>query len=139
MAISFNTHLIRNYSAESAAWMATRIAVIEKAGGFDEQFGTDSNDTDFYLRVIQQGYRILYTPYAELCHFEGTSIKRKIQDPAEVALFTSRWAEETRNDAYYSPNLTRVGVDSLDTRLLNRPTRDRSKSVLCKRSLWIGT
>ena len=47
MAISFDTHLIRNYSAVSAAWMVTRIDVIEKAGGFDEQFATDSNDTGF--------------------------------------------------------------------------------------------
>jgi len=67
--------------------------------------------------VIQKGFRIVYTPYAELYHFEGTSIKRKIQNPDEVALFTSRWAEEIQNDPYYNPNLTRVGVDfSVDAR-----------------------
>jgi GT2 family glycosyltransferase/glycosyltransferase involved in cell wall biosynthesis len=133
-SIGYNayTHLIRNYSAVSAACMATRMDVIEKAGGFDEQFATDFNDTDFCLRVIQKGFRIVYTPYAELYHFEGTSIKRKIQNPEEVALFTSRWAEEIRNDPYYNPNLTRVGADfSADARLLSRPTRNivRSKRV----------
>jgi GT2 family glycosyltransferase len=129
-SIGYNayTHLIRNYSAVSAACMATRADVIEKAGGFDEQFATDFNDIDFCLRVIQKGYRIVYTPYAELYHFEGTSIKRKIQDPAEVALFTSRWAEEIRNDPYYNPNLTRVGVDfSMDARL-RRPSRNSGRS-----------
>jgi GT2 family glycosyltransferase len=118
-SIGYNayTHLIRNYSAVSAACMATRMDVIEKVGGFDEQFATDFNDTDFCLRVIQKGFRIVYTPYAELYHFEGTSIKRKIQNPDEVALFTSRWAEEIQNDPYYNPNLTRVGVDfSVDAR-----------------------
>jgi GT2 family glycosyltransferase/glycosyltransferase involved in cell wall biosynthesis len=118
-SIGYNayTHLIRNYSAVSAACMAMRMDVIEKAGGFDEQFGTDFNDIDFCLRVMQKGFRIVYTPYAELYHFEGTSIKRKIQNPDEVALFTSRWAEEIQNDPYYNPNLTRVGVDfSVDAR-----------------------
>jgi GT2 family glycosyltransferase len=112
-AIGYNayTHLIRNYSAVTAACMATRMDVIEKAGGFDERFTTDFNDVDFCLRVIQKGYRVVYTPFAELYHFEGTSIKRKVQDPAEVALFTNRWAEEIRDDPYYNPNLTRVGAD----------------------------
>ncbi len=125
-SIGYNayTHLIRNYSAVSAACMATRLDVIEKAGGFDEQFATDFNDIDFCLRVIQKGYRIVYTPYAELYHFEGTSIKRKTQNPDEVALFTSRWAQEIRDDPYYNPNLTRVGVDfSVDARLISRPPR----------------
>ena len=119
-SIGYNayTHLIRNYSAVSAACMATRMDVIEKAGGFDEQFETDFNDVDFCLRVLQKGLRIVYTPYAELYHFEGTSIKRKIQDPREVALFNSRWAREIRDDPYYNPNLTRVDADfSVDARL----------------------
>ncbi len=127
-SIGYNayTHLIRNYSAVSAACMATRMDVIEKAGGFDEQFATDFNDLDFCLRVIQKGYRIVYTPYAELYHFEGTSIKRKTQDRREVELFQSRWAEEIGNDPYYNPNLTRVGVDfSVDQKLLDRANRSK--------------
>ena len=105
------THLIRNYSAVSAACLATRIDVIERAGGFDEQFAADYNDVDFCLRVIRHGYRIVYTPYAELYHFEGTSIQRKIQDPREVAIFNRRWAKEIENDPYYNPNLTREDMD----------------------------
>src|SRR6202035_1819708 len=53
------THLIRNYSAITAACMATRRDVIEKVGGFDEQFATDFNDTDFCLRVCRHGFKIL--------------------------------------------------------------------------------
>ena len=122
-SIGYNayTHLIRNYSAVSAACMATRKDVIEKAGGFDEQLATDFNDIDFCLRVIQQGFRVVYTPYAELYHFEGTSIRRKVQDPREVALFKSRWPEEIGNDPYYNPNLTREGMDfSVDVRRVRR-------------------
>ena len=126
-SIGYNayTHLIRNYSAVSAACLATRIDVIDKAGGFDEQLATDYNDVDFCLRVIQRGYRIVYTPYAELYHFEGTSIKRKAQDPQEVALFKSRWPQEIQNDPYYNLNLTREGMDfSVDVR---RSTPQRSR------------
>jgi GT2 family glycosyltransferase/glycosyltransferase involved in cell wall biosynthesis len=132
-AIGYNayTHLIRNYSAVSAACMATRMDVIEKCGGFDERFATDFNDIDFCLRVIQKGYRIVYTPYAELYHFEGTSIRRKVQDPREIELFTSRWAEEIHNDPYYNPNLTRIGVDfSVDAKLLNIQQRSRRESKI---------
>ncbi len=122
-SIGYNayTHLIRNYSAVSGACLATKKDVIEKAGGFDERFPTDFNDIDFCLRVIQQGFRVVYTPYAELYHFEGTSIKRKVQDPREVALFKSRWGEEIRNDPYYNPNLAREGTDfSVDVRRVRR-------------------
>jgi GT2 family glycosyltransferase len=124
------THLIRNYSAVSAACMAARLDVIEALGGFDEQFAVDYNDVDFCLRAIQHGYRIVYTPYAELYHFEGTSIRRTAQDPREVSLFLSRWADRMRHDPYYNPNLTRSDVDfSIDPRLVSGRREKRSKRV----------
>jgi GT2 family glycosyltransferase len=129
-SIGYNayTHLIRNYSAVTAACIATRMDVIEKAGGFDEAFATDFNDIDWCLRIVQKGYRIVYTPYAELYHFEGLSNNRRVQDPKEIALFNSRWPEQIRNDPYYNPNLTRVGVDfSTDARILMQE-RNRSRS-----------
>jgi len=43
-------HVIRNYSAVTAACMATRIDVIEATGGFDEQLAIDYNDIDFCLK-----------------------------------------------------------------------------------------
>lgn len=105
------THIIRNYSAVTAACMATRKEVVERAGGFDERLAIDYNDIDFCLAVREQGYRIVYTPYAELYHFEGRSAPRHTQNPEEVALFRRKWAQYLKHDPYYNPNLTRRAVD----------------------------
>jgi GT2 family glycosyltransferase/2-polyprenyl-3-methyl-5-hydroxy-6-metoxy-1,4-benzoquinol methylase len=95
----------RNCSAVRAACMMIRKNVFEKVGGFDEELGPDYNDVDFCLKVRKLGYRIVWTPGAELYHdcvsFEGmTKISR------EVARFQKRWGQTLTNDPYYNPNLT---------------------------------
>jgi GT2 family glycosyltransferase/glycosyltransferase involved in cell wall biosynthesis len=105
------THVIRNFSAVTAACFATRRSVLAQVGGFDEAFAVDFNDIDLCLRMRKAGYRIAYTPYAELYHFEGASAQRKAQDPAEVRLFAERWADIIADDPYYNPNLARDRLD----------------------------
>jgi GT2 family glycosyltransferase/glycosyltransferase involved in cell wall biosynthesis len=105
------THLIRNYSAVTGACLATRKTVFEEVGGFDENFAVDFNDVDFCLSVQEKGYRIVYTPYSELFHFEGVSTQRRSQNPAEVARFVNRWQKYIANDPYYNPNLSRTALD----------------------------
>jgi len=105
------THLIRNYSAVTGACLATRIDVLERAGGFDERFAADFNDVDFCLKAIQKGYRVVFTPHAQLIHFEGSSLTRRTQNPAERDLFAARWAPWMACDPYYNPNLSLQSVD----------------------------
>ena len=105
------THVVRNYSAVTAACLATRLSVFEEAGGFDEAFAVDFNDIDFCLSLQQRGYRVVYTPYCELYHFEGQSLVRHTQDPAEVERFCRRWSRQLDCDPYYNPNLTHCGLD----------------------------
>ncbi len=105
------THIVRNYSAVTAACLATRKEVVERVGGFDERLAIDYNDIDFCLSVREKGYRIVYTPYAELYHFEGRSAQRRVQNPEEVALFRRKWARYLEHDPHYNPNLTRSGID----------------------------
>ena len=105
------THLIRNYSAVTAACLATRRSVAAQVGWMDESLAIDFNDIDFCLRLTAAGYRVAYTPYAELYHYEGVSARRTTQDPAEIEIFCSRWAPVLENDPYYNPNLTRNAVD----------------------------
>jgi GT2 family glycosyltransferase len=117
------THVIRNYSAVTAACMATRIDVVEATGGFDERLAIDYNDIDFCIKAIQQGYNVVYTPYAELYHFEGTSIHRKSQNPQEVELFQQRWASFVERDPFYNPNLTQIRGDfAIDPRASGWPS-----------------
>jgi GT2 family glycosyltransferase/glycosyltransferase involved in cell wall biosynthesis len=105
------THIIRNYSAVTAACIATRKSVVMHAGGFDEKFATDFNDIDLCLRMREAGYRIVYTPYCELYHFEGRSLPRTMQNADERELFCGRWSDIIARDPYYNENLTRVKLD----------------------------
>lgn len=101
------THIIRNYAAVTAACLATRKSVVAQAGGFDEKLAIDYNDVDLCLRILDCGYRIVYTPYARLYHFESVSAKRTTQNPVEVELFTTRWSKYVENDPYYNIHLSR--------------------------------
>lgn len=105
------THVIRNYSAVTGACLATRRSVLNEVGGWDIRLATDYNDIDLCLRMHQQGYRIVYTPYSQLYHFEGKTLVRTMQNSAEVQLFMSRWRDTVSNDPYYNPNLSRTRHD----------------------------
>jgi cellulose synthase/poly-beta-1,6-N-acetylglucosamine synthase-like glycosyltransferase len=105
------THLIRNYSAVTGACLATRKSVLSQAGGLDESFAVDFNDTDLCLKIIESGYRVVYTPYAQLFHFEGASAKRATQNADERRRFVARWARYMENDPHFNPNFARDRFD----------------------------
>jgi GT2 family glycosyltransferase/glycosyltransferase involved in cell wall biosynthesis len=105
------THLIRNYSAVTGACFATRKSVLSQVGGFDESFAVDFNDTDLCLRILEAGYRVVYTPYCRLFHFEGASAQRTRQNEDEHRRFVTRWARYMENDPYFNPNFARDRFD----------------------------
>jgi GT2 family glycosyltransferase len=99
--------IVRNYSAVTAACMMSRREVYERLGGFDEQYGLDFNDIDYCLRLRQAGYRIVYTPYAELCHHESSTAGTRAWSAAHLEAMRRTWADVLDRDPYYSPHLTR--------------------------------
>jgi GT2 family glycosyltransferase len=101
------THVIRNYSAVTGACMLTRRSLLEKLYGFDERYRIDYNDIDYCLRVQELGFRIVYTPFAELYHFESSTVVRQNADNNETLLFNDRWATTLLHDPYYNENLPR--------------------------------
>jgi GT2 family glycosyltransferase len=105
------SHLIRNYLAVTGACLATRMSLVDEVGGFDEVFAVDYNDVDFCLRLHAAGYRNIYTPFAQLYHFEGTSLKRTHPSRSEHELFVDRWRDYMNCDPFYNPNLTRRRLD----------------------------
>ena len=105
------THLIRNYSAVTGACLATRKSVLAEVGGMDERFAVDFNDTDLCLKIIERGYRIVYTPYASLFHFEGMSARRTTQNPEERRRFVARWPRYMENDPYFNRNFAKNRFD----------------------------
>lgn len=113
--------VIRNVSAVTGACLMTRAEVFWQVGGFDEgQFAVAFNDIDLSLKIGSAGYRVLYTPHAQLYHYEAFSKTSKdlIPHPEEVAAMRSNWDNVISRDPYYSPNLTRNDEDySLRTRI----------------------
>ena len=118
------THIIRNYSALTGACMLFRMDDFNKINGFDEKFSIDYNDVDFVLRLCKNlGKYAVYTPYAELYHYENISIKRKKQMEPEVKLFKKKWHNIVRNDPFYNINIPR-----------DEPTYNTNQAVLNKLS-----
>lgn len=97
--------LIQNYSAVTGKCMAFRRAVFLEAGGFDSAYLPDYYaDVDFCLRLGKQGYRILWTPFAELVwHGAAQESSSKAE---EARLMRSRWQAQLDNDPAFNPNLS---------------------------------
>ena len=102
-------HLIRNYSAVTGAMLAFRRSVFNRVRGFDVGYPIDFNDVDFCLRVQDAGLRIVYTPFAELLHFESCSAVRLAADALDTRRFEQRWGKKIGRDPYYNRNLSRSG------------------------------
>src|SRR6185436_4178693 len=97
----------RDWSMVTGTVMATCRAVLEEVGGFDTRLALEFNDLDLCLRLGTLGYRIVYTPFAELTHYEKSS--RGTADTAghELARFRRKWHGIIENDPAYHPNLSR--------------------------------
>jgi GT2 family glycosyltransferase len=106
-----HANLIRNYSAVTGAALMIRRALFDDMGGLDENFALDYNDTDLCLRLIQKGYRIVYTPYSLLYHHESATLSGGRLQQDETELFRQRWEGILANDPLYNPNLTRHRLD----------------------------
>lgn len=106
-------NFISNFSAVTAACLLVSKEIYRRVGGLDEEnLKIAYNDIDFCLKVIQQGYRIVYTPYAELYHYESASRgyentpEKEERFKQEYRYFQSKWKEIIRHDPAYNPNLT---------------------------------
>jgi GT2 family glycosyltransferase len=105
--------IIQNYSAVSGDCLVCRREVFQAMGGFDGvHFPVTYHDVDYCLRLRQNGYQILWTPYAEVRYVDSAvcRLEKNEEDPAqrkrEEAEFKSRWNSLIKSDACYSPNLT---------------------------------
>ncbi len=94
----FRAGVVNNYSAVSSSCMVIRRLVFDEIGGFD----TDDSTLCFFaadlcLRLGRRGYRIVYTPYAELIFSETDGRFDRTIDTSVSAGF--------ENDPFYNPNL----------------------------------
>jgi GT2 family glycosyltransferase len=105
--------VLQNYSAVTGACLVVRHNVYDEVGGLNEvDLPIAFNDVDLCLRIQQKGYRILWTPYAELYHLESAT-RGPDTDPDKLPRFIreqefmrSKWGDRLVSDPYYSQNLT---------------------------------
>jgi GT2 family glycosyltransferase/uncharacterized small protein (DUF1192 family) len=106
--------LTRELSAVTGACLAFRREVFQAVGGLNETaLPIAFNDVDFCLRVRSQGFRIIWTPWAELYHLESAS-RGLAETPEQVAhaareadYMRDRWGPALDNDPFYNPNFDR--------------------------------
>ncbi|WP_213999993.1 glycosyltransferase family 2 protein [Arsukibacterium sp.] len=102
----------QDLSAVTAACLLTPKALYLQLGGLNEQDLTVAfNDVDYCLKVREQGKRVIYTPLAELYHYESVS-RGKDDNPVkqrraaqEAEYMRQRWAGIMQGDPFYNPNL----------------------------------
>ncbi|CAM3775117.1 Hyaluronan synthase [Vibrio aerogenes CECT 7868] len=108
----------QNFSAVTAACLVIRKEIFDELGGLNaENLSVAFNDIDFCLRVQEAGYFNVWTPYAELYHYESKT--RGFEDtPEKIARFQkeveymqNRWGTLLLQDPCYNPNLTLARED----------------------------
>lgn len=108
----------QNVSAVTAACVMIPRRVWEAVNGLDTSFAVAFNDVDLCMRIRQMGYLIVWTPHAELYHYESKSRgsentpEKKKRFESEVQRFRERWEKQLKEgDPYYNPNLTLERAD----------------------------
>ena len=93
----------RECSGVTGACALIKRDVYFEVGGLSETFPLAFNDCDFAFKVLERGYRIIWTPHARLFHFETASRPNHVE-PREVELITNRWGRFFDNDQYCKIN-----------------------------------
>jgi O-antigen biosynthesis protein len=106
--------MVRTLSAVTGACAAIRRAVFFEVGGLDAvNFPVGFSDIDLCLRLGDYGYRVLWTPFAELFHVENASRGSEMANPAgsertlrELDRLRETWGPLMESsDPFYNPNL----------------------------------
>ncbi len=106
----------QDVSAVTGACLMVRRALYDEVGGLDEKLAVALNDVDLCLKFRKKGYLNVFTPFAELFHYESASRGSDVSDAdpdkakryeKECAYFKKKWKEELeKGDPYYNPNFS---------------------------------
>ena len=103
----------QNVSAVTGACLMVKKSLYDEVGGLEEGFAVSLNDVDFCLKLRKRGLLNVFTPFAELYHYE--SISRGLDDNGEKAERYNKESEKFRKkwktmleagDPYYNPNFS---------------------------------
>lgn len=107
----------QNVSAVTGACLMVKKALFDEVGGLSEDLAVALNDVDLCLKLRGKGLLNVFTPFAELFHYESASRGTDVTAEAsadkaqryerECELFRNRWKQELeRGDPYFNPNFS---------------------------------
>lgn len=102
----------QNMTAVTAACLVVRKEAYERVGGLNTDLKVAYNDVDFCLRLVEAGYRNVWTPHAELYHHESASRgsdmepEKRARFVAEARWMQAKWGTVLDRDPAYNRNLT---------------------------------
>lgn len=102
---------VQDVYGDTAACLLIRKQIYDEVHGLDESYAVAFNDVDFCVRVREAGYTNVFTPFAQLYHYESKS--RGMEDnpekqkrfQGEVLRFQARWGDLlAKGDPCTNPN-----------------------------------
>lgn len=109
---------LQNFSAVTGACLVLRKDVYAGVLGFDERhLPAAFNDVDLCLKIVDRGYRIVWTPYASLLHHESATQgvpsdpERLLRGQIAAEVVRRRWGVLLASDPFYNPNLSLDNAD----------------------------
>jgi len=106
----------QNVTAVTGACLMVSRADYDEVAGLDENLAVALNDVDLCLKLRKLGRINVFTPFAEMFHYEsisrGSDIDEKNVTNAdrynkECDIFKAKWSEELeKGDPYYNPNFS---------------------------------
>ena len=106
----------QNFTAVTGACLMVSRKDYDACGGLDEGFAVALNDVDLCLKLRHMGRVNVFTPFAELYHYESASRGSDVSgaDPERAAryekeseAFRTKWAADLEaGDPYFNPNFS---------------------------------
>jgi len=108
----------QDVSAVTGACLMVKKSLYEEVGGLDESFEVSLNDVDFCLKLREKQLLNIFTPFAELFHFESvsrgsdTTGENAARYDKEAEHFREKWKSVLeKGDPYFNPNFTLTRSD----------------------------
>ena len=103
----------QDVSAVTGACLMVKKSLFDQVNGLSEDFAISLNDVDFCLKLREEGYLNVFTPFAELYHYESASRGSDMTGAnaerynKESEHFREKWATVLKKgDPYYNPNFS---------------------------------
>lgn len=120
----------RNYQAVTGACLMMRREIFEQIGGFDDGYRLGFGDIDICLRVRKHGYRVLFTPFTRLLHYEGRTRFNHVPVPDLRRAYQEIRSQIEAGDPYFNPNLSYLSCLPMLVEPNEESCRERLRRVM---------